>query len=83
LYHCVKPVWALYTSALITTWLQLVLTSRFGQESPGRQEYLRTGCILEAAVWMPLPQWYSTGGTRRHLRGHVKFKISIYILFHE
>jgi hypothetical protein len=31
----------------------------------------------------PLDQWYSTGGTRRHLRGYVKFKISIYILFHE
>jgi hypothetical protein len=36
-----------------------------------------------------LEQWYSTGGTRtpggtrRHLRGYVKFKISIYILFHE
>jgi hypothetical protein len=30
-----------------------------------------------------LDQWYSTGGTRRHLRGYVKFKISIYILFHE
>jgi hypothetical protein len=30
-----------------------------------------------------LPQWYSTGGTRRHLRGYVKFKISIYVLFHE
>jgi hypothetical protein len=34
-------------------------------------------------------QWYSTGGkhtpggTRRQLRGYVKFKISIYILFHE
>jgi len=28
-----------------------------------------------------LDQWYSTGGTRRHLRGYVKFKISIYILF--
>jgi hypothetical protein len=37
----------------------------------------------------PIEQWYSTGGTRaprgtrRHLRGYVKFKISIYILFHE
>jgi hypothetical protein len=30
-----------------------------------------------------LRQWYSTGGTRRHLRGYVKFKISIYILFYE
>jgi hypothetical protein len=30
-----------------------------------------------------LVQWYSTGGTRRHLRGYVKFKISIYVLFHE
>jgi hypothetical protein len=36
-----------------------------------------------------LDQWYSTGGTRtprgtrRHLMGYVKFKISIYILFHE
>jgi hypothetical protein len=36
-----------------------------------------------------LDQWYSTGGTRtpggtrRHLRGYVKFKISIYILFPE
>jgi hypothetical protein len=30
-----------------------------------------------------IKQWYSTGGTRRHLRGYVKFKISIYILFHE
>jgi hypothetical protein len=36
-----------------------------------------------------LKQWYSTGGTRtpggtrRHLRGYVKFKISIYILFPE
>jgi len=30
-----------------------------------------------------LTQWYSTGGTRRHLRGYVKFKISIYILFPE
>jgi hypothetical protein len=30
-----------------------------------------------------LGQWYSTGGTRRHLRGYVKFKISIYVLFHE
>jgi hypothetical protein len=33
-----------------------------------------------------IDQWYSTGGTRtpggtrRHLRGYVKFKISIYIL---
>jgi hypothetical protein len=30
-----------------------------------------------------LEQWYSTGGTRRHLRRYVKFKISIHILFHE
>jgi hypothetical protein len=36
-----------------------------------------------------IDQWYSTGdtrtpgGTRRHLRGYVKFKISLYILFHE
>jgi hypothetical protein len=30
-----------------------------------------------------LRQWYSTGGTRRHLRGYIKFKISIHILFHE
>jgi hypothetical protein len=30
-----------------------------------------------------LDQWYSTGVTRRHLRGYVKFKISIYILFPE
>jgi hypothetical protein len=30
-----------------------------------------------------LKQWYSTRGTRRHLRGYVKFKISIYILFPE
>jgi hypothetical protein len=33
----------------------------------------------EVTLW----QWYSTGGTRRHLMGYVKFKISIYILFHE
>jgi hypothetical protein len=31
----------------------------------------------------PVEQWYSTGGMRRHLRGYVKFKISIHILFHE
>jgi hypothetical protein len=45
---------------------------------------LRLG-LLEGA----LEQWPPTGGTRtprstrRHLRGYVKFKISIYILFHE
>jgi hypothetical protein len=33
--------------------------------------------------YYPLIQWYSTGGMRRHLRGYIKFKISIYILFHE
>jgi hypothetical protein len=38
---------------------------------------------LEYAIRKALEQWYSTGGTRRHLRGYVKFKISIYILFHE
>jgi hypothetical protein len=43
------------------------------------------GCIAVARVG----QWYSTGGTRtpggtrRHLRGYVKFKISISILFPE
>jgi hypothetical protein len=39
-------------------------------------------CNLLYSSW-PLAQWYSTGGTRRHLRGYVKFKISIYILFPE
>jgi hypothetical protein len=33
--------------------------------------------------WLSLVQWYSTGGARRHLRGYIKFKISIYILLHE
>jgi hypothetical protein len=43
----------------------------------------------ELITCSPLSQWYSTGGmrtprgTRRQLRGYVKFKISIYILFHE
>jgi hypothetical protein len=41
------------------------------------------------SLFYELDQWYSTGdtripwGTRRHLRGYVKFKISIYIFFHE
>jgi hypothetical protein len=38
---------------------------------------------LDYTIRNVLEQWYSTGGTRRHLRGYVKFKISIYILFHE
>jgi hypothetical protein len=50
---------------------------------------------MNACVYCPIPekngllvasyleQWYSTGGKRRHLRGYVKFKISIYILFPE
>jgi hypothetical protein len=45
--------------------------------------------LLYDYVRISLEQWYSTGGTRtprgtrRHLRGYVTFKISIYILFHE
>jgi hypothetical protein len=46
------------------------------------RELLSITSILLDAVYC-LGQWYSTGGTRRHLRGYVKFKISIYILFHE
>jgi hypothetical protein len=44
---------------------------------------------IEPPNLYPLDQWYSTGGTRtpggtrRHLRWYVKFKISIYILFYE
>jgi hypothetical protein len=56
--------------------------------------YQLSTSLLERSAWhtfgaicrskyVTLDQWYSTGGTRRHLRVYVKFKISIHILFHE
>jgi hypothetical protein len=48
-----------------------------------RQRIVMYGQVERVVFDVHLKQWYSTGGTRRHLRGYVKFKISIYILFHE
>jgi hypothetical protein len=48
------------------------------------QQIMLAYCSYNAQGYIHcLDQWYSTGGTRRHLRGYVKFKISIYILFNE
>jgi hypothetical protein len=47
--------------------------------APALEFYEAPMCIAFSTI----EQWYSTGGTQRHLRGYVKFKISIYILFPE
>jgi hypothetical protein len=55
------------------------LLTHMGEEaSKFYTERSKSGIISYA-----LCQWYSIGGTRRHLRGYIKFQISIYILFHE
>jgi hypothetical protein len=65
-------------------YLGIKLTSDGNTEREVSEQLMKANRIIGC-----LDQWYSTGGrrtpggTRRHLRGYVKFKISIYILFPE
>jgi hypothetical protein len=40
-------------------------------------------CHLSVLKWCTLHQWYSTGGTRRHLRGYVDYIICITCIMYQ